>query len=233
MKKIISFCLWGDNPKYTIGAVKNQELATKVYPGWICRFYCASSVPREIISTLESLGAEIVMMDTEGDWRGMFWRFLAIGDYDVDIMISRDTDSRLSLRESSAVNEWLSSDRNFHVMRDHPSHTVKIMGGMWGVRKPLLGNITDLIDDYNKGNHWQVDQEFLESVIWPIVKNSAFIHDSFFEGTKFPKSRQKYEFVGQVWDEDDNPNQDYIKQLKNYNAKKVSSMVKNFIKSII
>ena len=38
MKKVISFSLWGDNPKYTIGAIKNAELIDTIYPGWIGRF---------------------------------------------------------------------------------------------------------------------------------------------------------------------------------------------------
>ncbi len=55
MKKIISFSLWGDNPKYTIGAIRNAELTPIIYPGWISRFYCGESVPTEIIKTLISL----------------------------------------------------------------------------------------------------------------------------------------------------------------------------------
>jgi len=37
MKKIISFSLWGDNPIYTQGAIRNAELAKEVYPDWVCR----------------------------------------------------------------------------------------------------------------------------------------------------------------------------------------------------
>ena len=32
MKKVISFSLWGKNPTYTIGAIKNAELASQFYP---------------------------------------------------------------------------------------------------------------------------------------------------------------------------------------------------------
>ena len=35
MKNIISFCLWGDNPIYTIGAIRNAELAQEIYPGFV------------------------------------------------------------------------------------------------------------------------------------------------------------------------------------------------------
>ncbi len=34
MNKVISFSLWGDNPKYTIGAIKNAELSKTIYPDW-------------------------------------------------------------------------------------------------------------------------------------------------------------------------------------------------------
>ena len=52
MKKIISFSLWGDNPKYTIGAIKNAEIAKEIYPDWICRFYLGKSTPIEIVKDL-------------------------------------------------------------------------------------------------------------------------------------------------------------------------------------
>ena len=38
MKKIIAFSLWGDQPKYTVGAIKNADLAKEIYPDWTCRF---------------------------------------------------------------------------------------------------------------------------------------------------------------------------------------------------
>ena len=81
MKKIITFSLWGDNPKYTHGAIKNADLAMDIYPGWVCRYYIGKSTPQEIIDELKSKShVEVVMMDEEGDWTGMFWRFEPIAD---------------------------------------------------------------------------------------------------------------------------------------------------------
>ena len=112
MKKIVSFSLWGEDPKYTIGAIENAKLVNEIYQGWIGRFYCGKSVPENIINSLKNTpNTEVIIMDEDGDWTGMFWRFLACKDGDV--MISRDTDSRLSLREKLAVDEWLKSDKNF------------------------------------------------------------------------------------------------------------------------
>jgi hypothetical protein len=207
MKKIISFSLWGDNPKYTIGAIRNAELTPIIYPGWVSRFYCGESVPTDIIKTLISLpNTEVVVMDVDGDWTGMFWRFYACEDS--DIMLSRDTDSRLSLREKLAVDEWLSSDKDFHIMRDHPYHNTEILGGMWGVRNGLLKNIKELIGDYTKGDFWQVDQNFLREKIHPLVVNNSFTHDSYLNyninSKPFPSERINREFVGDVFDENEN-----------------------------
>ena len=53
---------------------------------------------------------------------GMVWRFLPLLDPQVDVMVSRDLDSRLGPREVAAVTQWLEQDTSlpFHVMRDHP-----------------------------------------------------------------------------------------------------------------
>jgi hypothetical protein len=212
MKKVISFSLWGDNPKYTIGAIRNAELTSIIYPGWISRFYCGESVPTDIIKTLISLpNTEVVMMGVDGDWTGMFWRFYACEDS--EIMLSRDTDSRLSLREKLAVDEWISSDKDFHIMRDHPYHNTEILGGMWGVRNGLLKNIKELINDYTKGDFWQVDQNFLREKIYPLVINNSFTHDSYLNyntnSKPFPSKRINREFVGDVFDENENRHPEY------------------------
>ena len=78
-------------------------------------------------------GGEIVDM-TESNIPGMYWRFLAIEDKDIDIFIVRDCDSRINKREQLAVYQWLKSDCILHIMRDHPHHYYKILGGMWGYK---------------------------------------------------------------------------------------------------
>lgn len=206
MKKIISFSLWGNNPIYTIGAIKNAKLTPIIYPSWISRFYCGKSVPSEIIEELQKIPTtEVILMEEDGNWEGMFWRFFACED--ADIMLSRDTDSRLNLREKFAVDEWLSSGKDFHIMRDHPYHTTEILGGMWGCKNGILKDMKKLISNYKKGDFWQVDQNFLKEKIYPIVKNNSYVHDEFFnynsDRKKFPTNRDKGRFVGQAFDEND------------------------------
>lgn len=214
MKKVISYSLWGDNPKYTVGAIRNAEETKKFYPGWESWFFCGSSVPNSVADKISSSGGIIIPRKENGDWRGMFWRFEPIAYPEVNVMISRDADSRLSTRESLAVKEWLDSDKLFHVMRDHPAHSVPILGGMWGARKPILGDMLELINSYNKGNFWQVDQNFLREIIWPRVSYTTYTHDEFFsKNCPFPSSRTNNEFVGDVFDENDVRHPEYWKDI--------------------
>ena len=133
MSKVISFSLWGDKPKYTAGALRNAELAEVLFPAWTCRYYVARSVPKQVVSELRSRpNTEITHVDCVGDWTGMFWRFRPCSDPSVEVMLSRDADSRLSMREREAVDQWLRGKYGFHILRDHPQHGTPILGGMWG-----------------------------------------------------------------------------------------------------
>ena len=87
----------------------------------------------------------------------MTWRFLPVTDPLVSVMVSRDLDSRITHREARAVEDWLTSDLAFHVMRwalltarvtleprDNPYHTTAILGGMWGARMDT--GLRDVLD---------------------------------------------------------------------------------------
>lgn len=212
MKKVICFSLWGDNPKYTIGAVKNADLSLDIYPEWICRYYVGKSTPSNIIEELKRRSnTEISIMHEEGNWESTFWRFYAASDPSVDIMISRDADSRLDKREKEAVDEWLNSDKDFHIMRDHPEHGVPILAGMWGARNKVVFNLYDLAQDYIKGDYYQVDQNFLREKIYPLIKENNVTHDEFFDQKPFPSPREggldhkgnPENFVGKPVDQND------------------------------
>ena len=204
--KVIAFSLWGSNPIYTIGAIRNADLAKELYPEWKCWFYTGKSCPKKIVQQLKSRdNCLVIPMEDEGDWTGMFWRFLPASDPLVEVMISRDTDSRLNEREKEAVGEWITSYKAFHIMRDHPYHGTEILGGMWGAKRGCLVDMKSLVDNYVKGDFWQVDQNFLRDVIYNKIKDDCMVHDEFFERKPFPSSRANKHFVGMAFDENDNP----------------------------
>jgi hypothetical protein len=207
MKNIVSFSLWGDNPKYWVGALENIKLVKEFYPGFIPRFYIDRNSKQELIESIREK-AEVILVDSKGSFHGMFWRFFASEDEDVDIFLSRDCDSRISKREVEAVGEWLSSDKDLHIMRDHPYHTVPILGGMWGSRRGLMRGIgiSKLINEWGNYERGGVDQDFLATRIYPLVYKTAFEHSEFnirFNNDirPFPTDRENFEFVGDVFDE--------------------------------
>jgi hypothetical protein len=220
MKNVVAFSLWGDHPMYWVGAVRNIELVNKFYPGFTSRFYIDKTSKQSLIDTIVGDNVEVVLVDSKAAFHGMFWRFWAAEDKDVNIFLSRDCDSRISQREASAVNEWLQSNKDFHIMRDHPYHTVPILGGMWGSRNGLMRRlqITKQIDNWNvfgvKGN----DQDFLGQIIYPSVISTSMEHAEFGlryggEIRNFPTRRRNYEFVGDVFDELDVRHPDYWKSI--------------------
>lgn len=185
MKKVISFSLWGKNSFYVIGAILNADIAEKEWPDWICRYYIAPSVPRAAVQELANRkNTEIFMTEEEEGWNGTFWRFYACSDPTVDVVIFRDTDSRLSIRDKAAVEQWLNSGKKVHIMRDHCEHGWPICAGTWGCRDKVLLNMIDLIQEYPKqiDNKHGNEQRFLSQRIYPNIVNDAYIHDDWFLG---------------------------------------------------
>ncbi len=223
MKNVIAYSLWGEHPMFWFGACRNIEQAKEFFPGWICRFYIDRNCPQNLIDSLIGENVEIVLMDSKASFEGAFWRFEAAADPSVDIMLSRDCDSRFSHREVSAINEWLVSDKEFHIMRDHPYHTVPILAGMWGCRNGLLrrGSV-DIVSMINNWTHYTIkgcDQDFLGQVIYPLVKDVSMEHSEFNlrygnDVLKFPIKRVNYEFVGDIFDENDVRHPDHWKIIK-------------------
>jgi len=204
--KLIAFSLWGEDPKYCVGAVRNAILADKFYPEWVCRFYVGTSTPGITLDALAAcLNVQIIRMDEPGDWKGMFWRFRPAAEDDVEAFISRDCDSRLSLREAQAVEDWLCGPKLIHVMRDHPFHTSPILGGMWGARRGAIPDILDLMGQWQQEDRWQTDQEFLRDIIWSAHRHKMHVHDDWqrFDGLgstiePFPSPRDGDNFVGAI-----------------------------------
>jgi len=150
MNKLISFSLFGHDLKYQSGALKNAVLARSLYPNWTCRFYVSPEIPLSVIQRLENEQADIVRMIRKAEFDGLFWRFLPVSEERWDVVIVRDADSPLSEREVQAVDDWLDSNKKFHIMRDHPSHTTLILGGMWGAKRGMIRNMASHIKRWEK-----------------------------------------------------------------------------------
>lgn len=230
MKKVISFSLWGKNPKYTLGAIQNALLAPSTYPGWVCRFYIRDDVPKSIVEQLVSFShCEVILINQDLSYQeghtstlGTLWRFLPASDPNVEVMISRDCDSRLSIRENNMVKDFVSSPSKFHNIKDHPNHySWKILAGMWGVKQGTIPNMEEEITHYINQpgvsfTRW-LDQKFLQQIyskynLESVILNH-FTSDPEFN-LKYP--RQGYEFIGEVYDENNKPNLSDRAVIKNF-----------------
>lgn len=200
MKKIISFSLYGTDPKYTFGALCNAELGKLIYPDWTCRFYCGESVPENIVNELRNYdNCEVIMMKEDNQFSYMMWRFLPIDEEDVEVMLVRDADSRLSNREKVAVDIFMESENLLHSIRDEGNHT-DIMGGMWGMKKnDRFGKMIDLCKEWIGGMGYNSDQWFLRDRIVPKFNDSYMIHCStYMHNYPVPQSPNRF-FVGMVF----------------------------------
>lgn len=209
MKNVISYSLFGSNPLYLVGAISNTQRAKKIYPGWVCRFYVDSSVPENILDSLRTDGAEVIVKNVGAGMSGMMWRFEVASDPEVNYFIVRDVDDRLTCRERSAVDEWIASGKNFHVMRDHPNHRYPMMGGMWGGVSGTIPELNSMLDTYRASHDmgfWS-DMGFLNDCLWEnFVKPNHISHDEYWRPTgverKFSMPLEGIgTFVGNKYDE--------------------------------
>jgi protein O-GlcNAc transferase len=223
MKRVISFSLWGDNPTYNIGAIKNAELAKIYYPDFECWFYVhKETVPQLTITTIEQIGNSMIIYK-EGnlnECKPMTWRFEAIDEENVEIMMSRDTDTRIWEREVLAVREWLNSDKIFHIMRDHPHHEFYILGGMFGTKKiPEIKSWSEYINHIYQYSPKMYDQDFLRDIIYPLIKDRSFVHANFFKYENNSKNfpipyNNEFNFVGEYVYSDESRSLPHINDLK-------------------
>ncbi|XP_063859210.1 uncharacterized protein LOC135100281 [Scylla paramamosain] len=217
--KVLSFSLYGNNPGYWKGLEDILLKVEKLYPGWKVRLY---TNPRYNAATLCPLlhryNCLLYICDITSlphplgnlsNVHPMMWRLAPLGDSKISAMLIRDTDSQVTQREVSAVEEWLASGKMFHVMRDHPYHRMPVLGGMWDARWDIdpalatkLRNLRDKMMAMAVGKrNYGLDQQIIKKVLWPKMTGSLVAHDSYncksFKGSSpWPSQRSEGDFVG-------------------------------------
>lgn len=181
---VISFSVWGEGTSYTYGVLENCIQIKYQMPSFQAWVYYNNSLPINIKQCLEKLGnVKLIKMPDKNNKKNTMWRFLPAFNPDVNILLVRDADSRIEFKEIVAIIEWLRSDKDFHIMRDHPMHKRKVLAGMWGCRKNILVPFQKLYEDYLKKpftlQNWIVDELFLQNIIYHHIVNKAFIHARF------------------------------------------------------
>ena len=224
----ISYSLWGTNKVYTYGIVENALQLAALLPDWTLRVHYNDSVPVNIVNWLKGRdNVQLIHHDGEEcKASNMFWRFEDLFLPDTTVLI-RDADSRISVREVRLIKEWLETDKDFHVIRDHPEHKVPILGGTMGCRNNCLKyigtpsglrNVNAPPIQFNDGlafmqnfyrnvplprDAYNLDQIFLYTYVYPVVAYNCVVHCSHNAYEPFAKRIEPVDtgFVGEVVEE--------------------------------
>lgn len=178
--RLIAFSLFGHDSKYRLGMMHNLRVVHRFYAGWKVIVYCDRLNHDSLIR--ESLGthAEIVLQQEESQGlEGAFWRFLATLRPGVQTLLFRDSDSHFTSREVHAVDEWLASPYDVHIIRDHPFHFSPVMAGTLGVRGRALKVLAEVVTERLAGHRlteYGDDQLFLSTQFYPQFRSKTLVH---------------------------------------------------------
>ena len=210
MVSVFSFVVYGYDKKYTQGILANLQLIQIAYPTWQVWIYYGSDVDDSMLSQYRSYSNAVLIPTNHTGSIVKFFRYFPIDDPSVDVCMVRDADSRVNDRDQLCINEFLHSSHLFHIIRDHPNHSHKIMAGMWGIKKGILfESIRVLFEQWklqNELDFWS-DTRFLVECLYPNVATMSLIHDDrnyTNDGAiPIPHHRNDKHFIGQVYEYDE------------------------------
>ena len=178
--RIISYCLFRSEPSFIEGAVANTQIASKIFPEWIVRIYHDDTVPSKALESIRSDNVQLVNITTKIPFVPKhMWNLFVLSDPCLERYLIRSIDSRLTAREKGAVDIWIDSGKQFHIMRDHPVHVnYSIPNGMWGGIKDAVPDMISLIHKYIKNSkEYGTIHNFLNKEMWQFAKTSVYQYD--------------------------------------------------------
>jgi hypothetical protein len=259
-KKIISFSVWQSDLEYAVGALANAIYAHQVYPGWKCRFYIPKDFNKEVVDRLKDINyVETVETESpkENDFSLSLSKYLALSDTDAEFVIFRNCESRIGYREKELTDEWINSDKNAHIIYDHPHLPLPIPNGCLGIKGGIIKDIDRTISDFlasltrrpwesicSKNRYDEItynqytEHHFLKNVIYPSIENSVLRHDEFiidFNGEKIgtePKNKRKAldEFIGEHLTVFETPKDNNLRLYSSANLTEINKSIVDNIK---
>jgi hypothetical protein len=141
-------------------------------------------VPRQIVIKLQTLGAELVYLNDTVTTQlpSALWKYLVMSDPDVHRVLLRRSDVYLTERDLVLVNDWLKNSNAVLCVRDLPEHrNASLVAGLIGLNlKPFSQqvSISHLLHNETSKFVSMSDQQFLDTYIWPSVRNETTCYDS-------------------------------------------------------
>jgi hypothetical protein len=212
---IFSYCIYGSNPKYVEGMVKNLEQIRIHYPTFQTWIAVGNDVPPEYIERYTSFpNVQLTHYPLTGG-RLRTFRFFPIDNPNVTCMIVRDADSRISERDRECIRRFMESDFSVYTIRDHYYHKCPIMGGQWGIKRTaahptfqLEVGYNTLKDKISSLDSYGSDEYYTRHYIYPIYGEHMIVFSSinYSTGGKetiaeiTPPQKDKWDFCGNVYE---------------------------------
>lgn len=167
MKQVFSFCLYGTDANYYTGLLENIKLIRDQFPEFDIFVYRGICDPSWSIPN-----ATVIETNREGPIN-MLYRYLPIKDAEIGFI--RDTDSRITERDCWCIREFLKSPFVYHVIRDHVYHKSRIMGGLFGWKRPIDIDINTSGDAV-----YGHDEAYIAEVLYPKIVSELLVHTNVF-----------------------------------------------------
>lgn len=196
--KYIAYSLFGSDRRYLDGLQEAVAACRHLYPEWSVLVYYEQCIAEEWIEMLALLDIELVASVSVSRWDGLYWRFQVLDRADCEMALIRDADSPPTTREAKMVKEWMQSDHQLHIIRDHPNHSWPINAGMWGIRNPDFQDFSALIRKWKWKAAKSGDQHFLRRKVYNRYYRKALIHTPFvgYQGENVIRTEPSADFIG-------------------------------------
>lgn len=178
-KVYLSYSLFGDKKNYRYGAIENCKRIKEINSDWIPIIYYSNEIDDITLKTLEQHGAELIFGGKRIGYEALMWRYKPFYDKDNSLIMVRDCDSKITQRECLLIDEWMRSDKPFHLMRDHLHHAELIMAGMFSGHSDYFPRKINLLSSDYIYDRW-LDQENLRK-LYKEINNKCFVHDTFYK----------------------------------------------------
>ena len=100
----VSFCLYGPpNPKYYDGLLRNIEQIHMHFPGWVIYVYTGADVSQPFLDRMTQSGVRLRPTGKTGPIL-MMYRFLAIDEPDIDVMMVREFTIAIALQSKNSLH---------------------------------------------------------------------------------------------------------------------------------
>lgn len=182
MELIFSTCLYGNNDRYIAPLLKNDLafIRKSINANVSFYIYCNVDVKESTKVLLSEYGYEVITLEFEKTGYGaMFIRYIPIIENLNAAICVRDTDCCYGKQELQFINEWLSSTKEFHIIRGHNLHVYPIMGGLFSVKGKAILKFSELFEKnihLTSSSQYNKDQFFLAKIIYPELVNDSLVH---------------------------------------------------------